>query len=76
MCRLRANSQNAATGSARQSWPPRSSPRPQHPERVCRGCDLYCPVNDKRCGNGSDRAPHPAELFGEYWAQSGIETAA
>ena len=40
------------------------------------GCDLYCPANDMRCGNGSDRTPHPAELFGEYWAQSGIETAA
>jgi len=40
------------------------------------GCDLYCPANDMRCGNGSDRTPHPAELFGEDWAEWGIETAA
>ncbi|WP_461160645.1 DUF3079 domain-containing protein [Simplicispira piscis] len=44
---------------------------PAHPERVCWGCDLYCPAKDMRCGNGSDRTPHPAELFGEDWAQWG-----
>ena len=38
------------------------------------GCDLYCPANDMRCGNGSDRTPHPAELFGEDWDQWGLET--
>jgi hypothetical protein len=40
---------------------------PAHPERICWGCDLYCPANDMRCGNGSDRTQHPAELFGEEW---------
>ena len=44
---------------------------PQHPERVCRGCDLYCPVKDMRCGNGSDRTPHPSELFGPDWVDWG-----
>ncbi len=38
---------------------------PAHPERICWGCDLYCPANDMRCGNGSDRTQHPAELFGD-----------
>ena len=40
---------------------------PAHPERVCWGCDRYCPANAMRCGNGSDRTPHPAELFGDDW---------
>ena len=42
---------------------------PLHPERVCWGCDLYCPAKDMRCGNGSDRTPHPSELFGPDWDQ-------
>jgi len=25
-----------------------------------------------RCGNGSDRTQHPAELFGEDWVQWGL----
>ncbi len=40
---------------------------PQHPERVCWGCDRFCSAKDMLCGNGSDRTPHPAELFGEDW---------
>lgn len=48
---------------------------PAHPERVCWGCDLYCPVGDMRCGNGSDRTPHPAELFGDDWADWGQDGA-
>ena len=44
---------------------------PLHPERVCWGCDLYCPATDMRCGNGSDRTPHPSELFGPDWDQWG-----
>ena len=32
---------------------------------------LYCPAKDMRCGNGSDRTPHPAELFGDDWAEWG-----
>ena len=49
---------------------------PQHPERICWGCDLYCAATDLRCGNGSDRTPHPAELFGDDWAEWGLEDEA
>jgi hypothetical protein len=42
---------------------------PKHPERVCWGCDKLCPVDDMRCGNGTDRAQHPVELFGEDWVE-------
>ena len=45
---------------------------PAHPERVCWGCDLYCPAQSMRCGNGSDRTQHPAELFGDDWDQWGL----
>ncbi len=41
--------------------------RPKHPERICWGCDKYCSVDDLKCGNGSDRTQHPAELFGDDW---------
>ncbi|WP_460505659.1 DUF3079 domain-containing protein [Hydrogenophaga soli] len=41
---------------------------PAHPERLCWGCDRYCPATDMACGNGSDRTQHPAELFGPDWA--------
>jgi len=37
---------------------------PPHPERVCWGCDKYCPADDLACGNGTVRTPHPVELFG------------
>ncbi len=40
---------------------------PKHPERICWGCDKYCPADDLRCGNGTIRAPHPVELFGDDW---------
>jgi hypothetical protein len=40
---------------------------PKHPERTCWGCDLYCPADDLRCGNGTIRTPHPVELFGDDW---------
>ena len=42
---------------------------PKHPERICWGCDKYCPTHDMACGNGSDRTPHPMELFGDDWAE-------
>ena len=48
---------------------------PSHPERVCWGCDHYCAANDMRCGNGSDRTPHPVELFGEGWRDWGERAA-
>lgn len=40
---------------------------PKHPERVCWGCDRYCPADDLACGNGTVRTPHPVELFGDDW---------
>lgn len=42
---------------------------PSHPERICWGCDLYCPAKALACGNGADRTMHPAELFDEDWYQ-------
>ena len=42
---------------------------PSHPERVCWGCDRYCPADAMACGNGSDRTQHPSELFGSDWAE-------
>ena len=52
--------------------------RPGHPERICWGCDKLCPANDMRCGNGTDRAQHPIELWGEDWMNIGfdVESAA
>lgn len=44
---------------------------PKHPERICWGCDKYCPSEDLGCGNGSDRTLHPMELFGEDWLLDG-----
>jgi hypothetical protein len=41
--------------------------RPKNPERVCWGCDKYCPADDLACGNGAIRTPHPCELLGEDW---------
>jgi hypothetical protein len=43
---------------------------PKHPERICWGCALHCPAHDLCCGNGSVRAQHPVELFGEDWLDS------
>ena len=40
---------------------------PKHPDRICWGCDKYCPADDLSCGNGTIRTPHPVELFGEDW---------
>ena len=42
---------------------------PQHPERVCWGCDKYCRADRLACGNGSERTPHPIELFGPDWLE-------
>ena len=43
--------------------------RPKHPERICWGCDRYCPADDLACGNGTIRTQHPCELFGEDWLE-------
>jgi hypothetical protein len=40
---------------------------PKHPERICWGCDRYCPADALGCGNGSDRTQHPEELLGDDW---------
>jgi hypothetical protein len=40
---------------------------PSHPERICWGCDRYCPAQSMICGNGTIRTPHPMELFGDDW---------
>jgi hypothetical protein len=46
---------------------------PVHPERICWGCDKYCPADSLACGNGSERAMHPIELFGEDWLDWGLD---
>lgn len=46
---------------------------PIHPERVCWGCDKYCPADSLACGNGSVRTQHPVELFGDDWQDWGID---
>jgi Protein of unknown function (DUF3079) len=48
---------------------PRLPLRPAHPERVCWGCDKYCPADDLACGNGTIRTAHPCELFGDDWLE-------
>ncbi len=48
---------------------PKLALNPKHPERICWGCDKYCSADDLRCGNGTIRTPHPAELFGEDWLE-------
>lgn len=44
---------------------------PKHPERICWGCDKYCPKDSLACGNGSGRTQHPAELLGDDWYEYG-----
>jgi len=46
---------------------------PKYPERICWGCDKLCPANALRCGNGTIRAQHPVELFGEDWREWELE---
>jgi Protein of unknown function (DUF3079) len=43
--------------------------RPKNPDRICWGCDKYCPADGLACGNGTIRTPHPLELFGEDWLE-------
>jgi len=49
---------------------------PKHPERICWGCDKYCAADSLRCGNGSERTPHPVELFGDDWQEWGLDAVA
>ncbi|MGS1010236.1 DUF3079 domain-containing protein [Achromobacter anxifer] len=44
---------------------------PKHPERICWGCDRYCPTDSMACGNGSGRTMHPAETLGDDWYMVG-----
>lgn len=44
---------------------------PKNPERVCWGCDKYCPADSMDCGNGTVRTQHPIELFGSDWLEWG-----
>lgn len=46
---------------------------PAHPERICWGCDRYCPADAMVCGNGSVATLHPAERFGEDWMDWGMD---
>ena len=56
---------------------PRKLPlHPGRPERVCWGCDKYCPADDLACGNGTDRAQHPREIFGDDWLELGLDAQA
>ncbi|MCC6662726.1 MAG: DUF3079 domain-containing protein [Polyangiaceae bacterium] len=48
---------------------------PPHPERICWGCEKLCPAGDLTCGNGTERTPHPAELFGADWYEWRNESA-
>ena len=47
----------------------RISLKPTNPDRICWGCDKYCPAEDLACGNGTIRTPHPCELFGDDWLE-------
>jgi len=46
---------------------------PKNPERVCWGCDKYCPAEHLDCGNGTVRTQHPNEIFGEDWLDWGAD---
>jgi hypothetical protein len=49
--------------------------KPAHPERICWGCDKYCPADAMLCGNGTIATPHPSELFGDDWMDWGLDAA-
>ena len=66
MCCFRAHWRALRPDEPSMSQPPN---RPAHPERVCWGCDKYCPADDLACGNGTIRTLHPCELFGEDWLE-------
>lgn len=46
---------------------------PKYPERICWGCDKYCPADELACGNGTIRTAHPIELFGDDWLESSMD---
>ncbi|WP_296272573.1 DUF3079 domain-containing protein [Pseudomonas sp. UBA6323] len=44
---------------------------PSRPDRICWGCDRYCPADSLACGNGADRTMHPVEMLGDDWYEHG-----
>jgi hypothetical protein len=46
--------------------------KPANPERICWGCDRFCPADSLQCGNGTIATPHPSELFGDDWMEWGL----
>ena len=50
--------------------------KPQHPERLCWGCDRYCAADSMLCGNGSERTQPPVEVFGDDWMAFGLPAQA
>ena len=69
-----ANALDSSAGGRAPKPHPDPRLRPRHPERICWGCDKYCPAGDLRCGSGFIRAPHPSELFGENWFEDEPES--
>jgi RNase P subunit RPR2 len=59
----RKTTTNMKTLAKKQKFPL----HPKHPERICWGCDKYCPANNLMCSNGSGRTEHPCEFLGEDW---------
>ena len=49
---------------------------PARPERICWGCDKYCASDAMACGNGTERTPHPVEVFGEDWLDWALDPVA
>lgn len=62
---------SAGTGNRRPALAKTFPLHPTHPERICWGCDHYCPAKDMRCGNGQSRTQHPCELLGDDWYEHG-----
>jgi hypothetical protein len=48
--------------------------RPGRPERIWWGCERFCPADDMRCGNGTDRTQHPVEIWGDDWMSIGLDS--
>lgn len=69
---MRSGQRGGCILSGRSTPPPVSRKvllNPGHPERICWGCEKYCPADDLACGNGTIRTPHPSELFGDDWLE-------
>jgi hypothetical protein len=69
MVRIAMSAEITVFEPSRPGRKPRPPVNPRNPERICWGCDKYCPASDLACGNGTIRTPHPVELFGEDWLE-------